>query len=395
VDVARGLALIGIVAVNVLPDETATGAPSILWSLLAGRAAALFALIAGVSLALQSGGRQASRGRSMTAARASLCLRAIMIIAIGLVLGATDPPVAVILPYYGILFLLAVPLLGLGRPALFSLALVGALVGPVMMQAVRAGWPDMSRVESEYTFGLVMAHPGLFITDMLLTGFYPALPWVAYICVGLAVGRLDLQSRKVSTIVLGGGVTLAAGMWLLSSLLLGPVGGLEKIEAATPELDRSDIEDILIFGGDVTDDGLPTTTGWWLAVLAPYTSTPITILQTVGTSLAVLGAVLLLVPRLGRSTSAMAAAGSMTLTLYCAHVVILATEILDPERPAMSICIQVVLLLVFAVLWRAAVGKGPFETIIAAATRWLRALILNNRRAGPAPGSSSPEAKPR
>jgi uncharacterized membrane protein len=388
VDVARGVALIGIVVVNVLPDQTPTGDLLLAWAVLAGRAAALFALIAGLSIALQSGGRQPPTGRAMTAARAALALRAVMITGIGLLLGSTDPPVGVILPYYGILFLLAVPLLGLGRRTLLVLAVFFALAGPVALHGVHAGWPDLPRPDGEYTFGLVATHPGLFLTDMLLTGFYPALPWLAYICVGLTVGRLDLRSRKVAAVLLGAGVAVAVTMWLVSVLLLGPAGGLERIVAATPELDRSEIDDILVYGGDVTDDGLPATTGWWLVILAPYSSTPVTILHTLGTSLAVLGAVLLLVPYLGRITAPLAAAGSMTLTLYSAHVIILTTGILDSARPVMSIAIQVIALLLAAVLWRAAVGKGPLEAVLAAATGWLRTLVLTGRRPGQTPRPS-------
>jgi hypothetical protein len=134
-----GVTLTGIVIVNVLPDQAPDGEPLLVWALLAGRAAALFALIAGISIALQSGGRQPPTGRAMIAARAmtaagaALALRAVMITVIGLLLGATDAPVA--------------------------------------MQLVRAGCPDMPRFEIEYTFALAAAHPGVFLTDMLLTGF--------------------------------------------------------------------------------------------------------------------------------------------------------------------------------------------------------------------------------
>lgn len=385
IDVARGVALLGIVVVNVLPNETPEGEPMIVGALLAGRAAALFALIAGISIALLSGGSRPPTGRTMTANRAALALRALLITTIGLLLGQTDAPVAIILPYYGILFLLAVPLLGLGLRALLVLAVVCAVLGPVAMQLVRAGWPDMPLVDGEYTFALAAADPGVFLTDMLLTGFYPALPWVAYICVGIAVGRMDLGSRKTAAVLLGVGAALAASMWLLSVLLLGPGGGLDRIEAATPLLGRGEIDEILAFGPDdeTRADALPSTTGWWLAILAPYSSTPVTILHTLGTSLAVLGAVLLLVPLLGRTTAPLAAAGSMTLTLYCAHVVILAAEILDPERPVMSIAMQCILFLLAAVLWRNAVGKGPLESIVADATGWLRTLVLTGRRPGP------------
>jgi uncharacterized membrane protein len=378
VDVARGVALIGIVAVNVLPDQGPSGEPLLVWAVLAGRPAALFALIAGISIALQSGGQRPPTGRAMTAARAALALRAGMITGIGLVLGSTAAPLAIILSYYGFLFLLAVPLLGLQRRTLLALAVVFALAGPVAMQLVRAGWPEIPQPDGDYTFGLAAEHPGVFLTDMLLTGYYPALPWMAYICVGLAIGRLDLTSRKIATVLTAAGVTMATSIWLLSVLLLGPGGGLERIVAATPELGRSEIEAILVFGGDVTD-GLPATTGWWLTINAPYTSSPVTILHTLAIAVAVLGTVLLLVPLLGRTTAPIAAAGSMTLTLYCAHVVIMAAEVLDPERTTMSTVIQCILFLLFAVLWRAAVGKGPLEAILAGATGWLRTLVLTGR----------------
>lgn len=373
VDVARGVALMGIVIINVLPTE---GRYQFVDAFFGGRAAALFALIAGISIALQSGGRRPPSGRAMTAARAALALRALMIVGIGLLLGPTNSPMGIILPYYGILFLLAVVLLGLGRRMLLALAVVFAVLGPVAMLLVRAGWPDMIQPEGNYTVAVAAGDPGVFVTDMLFTGIYPAVPWLAYICAGMAVGRSDLSSRKVAVSLLAAGIGLAASMWLLSVLLLGPAGGHQRIVAATPEMSVAEIDKMLVYGGNA----VPATTGWWLAVLAPETSTPLTLLSTLGTSLAVLGAILLLVPYLGRAVEPLAAAGSMTLTLYSAHVIIMATEILNPDRPIVSITIQCILFLLAGVLWRSAVGKGPLEAILAAATGWLRTLVLTGHR---------------
>jgi hypothetical protein len=52
----------------------------------------------------------------------------------------------------------------------------------------------------------------------------------------------------------------------------------------------------------------------------------------------------------------------------------------------MSIVIQCIVFLLAAVLWRAAVGKGPLEAILAGATGWLRTLILTGHRPVPVPG---------
>ena len=180
--------------------------------------------------------------------------------------------------------------------------------------------------------------------------------------------------------------------------MLGPGGGYERLVAATPLLNREQINQFLVQGEAPGANDLPATTGWWLAILTPHTDTPLAILSSLGTSLAVLGAILLLVPHLGRTTAPLAAAGSMTLTLYCAHAIIMATDILDPDRPIVSITIQCIVFLLAAVLWRNAVGKGPLESILAAATGWLRTLVLSGHRpeAGtndgaqvPAPGAGS------
>ena len=58
IDAARGLALAGMMATHLLPawNET-TGDATLNWILFPGNAAALFALLAGVGLALSTGGR--------------------------------------------------------------------------------------------------------------------------------------------------------------------------------------------------------------------------------------------------------------------------------------------------------------------------------------------------
>ena len=56
VDAARGAALIAMMAIHILPAWNEDFDPTLTWLLLAGRGAALFALLAGISLAFMSGG---------------------------------------------------------------------------------------------------------------------------------------------------------------------------------------------------------------------------------------------------------------------------------------------------------------------------------------------------
>src|SRR6185312_1918109 len=134
VDAARGLALLGMMAIHILPGWTEDFQPTATWEIFAGSSAALFAFLAGVSLSFSSGRSRPATGRTLTAARVGLAVRALIIATLGLLLGQLDPPAAVILTYYGMLFLMAIPLLGLGPKTLGCLAAGFAIIGPYLMQ---------------------------------------------------------------------------------------------------------------------------------------------------------------------------------------------------------------------------------------------------------------------
>ena len=67
VDLARGLALVGMMAKHVFDDVTEHG-PTATGLIASGRAATTFALVAGVSIAFLSGGPRILHGRARTAA---------------------------------------------------------------------------------------------------------------------------------------------------------------------------------------------------------------------------------------------------------------------------------------------------------------------------------------
>ena len=109
VDVARGLALLGMMAAHIFSIVRDAGSPTATTLVAGGRSAATFALLAGVSLAFLSGGRHCVRGRARRVACAGLLVRALLIGLIGLLLGLTEV-VDVVLPFYALMFLLAIPL---------------------------------------------------------------------------------------------------------------------------------------------------------------------------------------------------------------------------------------------------------------------------------------------
>lgn len=359
VDAARAVALLGMMAVHVLPRLDQDGDVSAAYLIAGGRSAALFAVLAGVGLALSSGGTRVPTGRRWTAAAVATTVRATALVTIGLMLGSMEGNrVAVILVYYGTMFVLAVPFLGLSVRALATMSVSVALVVPVLSHLIRDSLPEpwLNSPSPEW----FTRPPAEAISELLLTGIYPALPWMAYIFAGMAVGRCQLTAR-LARWLLAGGAAVAVLAKVISQILLD-AGGRDAIEAAGGDRFGRPLDIAL-------DSGLfgvtPATTGWWLVVSAPHSATPLDLLGTIGSSFAVLGLMLLIVNDRSRWAIPLTSAGSMPLTLYSMHVVLLAT-VVTPDV-AHSYLWHVVIVLGFAVWWQATVGRGPLE----AGTRWL------------------------
>ncbi|WP_279582945.1 BPL-N domain-containing protein [Fodinicola feengrottensis] len=104
VDAARGIALLGMMAVHSLYESNADGSPTASFAIFGGRAAATFAVLAGVGIAFMTGRRRV-QFRSGLPVITGLAVRALAIGAIGLFMGYADAKLAaVILPYYAVLF---------------------------------------------------------------------------------------------------------------------------------------------------------------------------------------------------------------------------------------------------------------------------------------------------
>jgi hypothetical protein len=349
VDAARAVALAGMASVHVLPvlgpDSTATVAGAV----AAGRASALFAVLAGVGIALGTGGIQPPvSGRAHAAAAAGLLVRGVLVALVGLALVELDPPVAVILAYYGLLFAVAAPLLRLRAPALAIAAMSWCVLGPVGSHLLRASRPAGPGDQPGFA---ALAAPGQLIGELAVTGYYPVLPWVTYLLAGMAVGRTDLRSARVAAGLLSGGVVLAVAASAGSALLLGPGGGAAAL------------------GGQLARrryGTVPTDSWWWLAVEAPHTGTPFDLAHTTGTALAVLGAMLLLARAVPWAVWALAAVGRLPLTLYTLHVAALAL-IPYGDGPTVLV-VHLLAALAIGVALRVAGRRGPLEALVGAAS---------------------------
>ncbi|GGG45237.1 hypothetical protein GCM10011374_04440 [Kocuria dechangensis] len=374
VDAARGLALTGMMAVHILPArDPVSYDPSLAWTLFSGRSAALFALLAGVGLAFSTGGRRRHRGRTTTADGVGLVVRAALIAVLGLLLNTLLPdeaPAYNILVYYGMFFLLALPFLHLPAAALGLLAAAAAVAGPVLVQLLRDDLPEP--VSANPDLADVLAEPGAVLAQLLLTGAYPALPYLAYLLAGLAIGRLDLSSRRVQGRLIGAGLAVTLSAWLTYRLLLVEGGGYARLLEATPWMSEEQLDAVVLWG---PNPDLPTTSWWWLLVPGPHSNTPVSVLEDLGTGMVALGVLLLVTRRAGAWLLPLVAMGSMTLTLYSAHLAGLSAMV-HGSAPVLWFLVHLELAALVAVLWRRSLGQGPLERVVGGAVRAARRAVL-------------------
>ncbi|WP_217636090.1 heparan-alpha-glucosaminide N-acetyltransferase domain-containing protein [Geodermatophilus siccatus] len=366
VDLARGLALFGMFAVHLFDPYTDRGG-TLTGEVAAGRSAATFALVAGVTVAFLTGGRRILHGRSRRAAAAGLAVRAAGIGTIGLLLGYAGSDLDLILAYYAVFFLCAIPLIGLPPKALAALSAALVLVGPlVLVEAARLGLPDSGT--GEPTFGTLVTDPVGLLSQIFFTGVYPVVAYMAYLCAGLAIGRLDLTSRRLAIRLLGGGVALVVAAQAVSHVLLYQLGDLDRLMTATGE-------DAMTLLWDA-DQG---TTWDYLALAAPHTNTQLDLANTLGSAMAVLGLSLLLsrLPAVERLLRPVRAAGAMTLTLYSAQALVIATGVFE-DQPLTLYAFLVAGALVGATLWRRWRSQGPLEELVGRAAGRARRAVLGS-----------------
>ncbi|GAB3849570.1 hypothetical protein GCM10027610_072900 [Dactylosporangium cerinum] len=396
VDAARGVSLLGMITLHALYESDAAGNPTWSATVFSGRAAAAFALLAGVGVTLATG-RRPVRLANARATVALLAVRALAIGVIGLLLGAADSVLgAVILAYLAMVFLLAIPLVFLPTWAVAAIGATLLTAGPAGAHLLLPHLPEPELVNP--TFAWLFDDPVGLVTELTLTGIYPSPAWLAYMSVGVVIGRLDLGRARVAVTLFAGGTALAVASHIASSFLLHRHGGLTRIWAAQPAsgLTVDQTWRLLKLG----DNGrTPSSTWWWLAIDAPHTSTPFDLIGTTGTAVAVLGLLLLadqvrhrVARRLATAVLVpLAAAGSTTLTFYTAHVLFINSSF-DTYSATTGCLAQLIAVVLIALAMRATAARGPLEAIVVALATQARRTAAPRRPAAVAGPVASAEA---
>jgi hypothetical protein len=341
VDAARAIAVLGMVMVHFGPNPTPDTALGNVYGVSHGRASVLFALLAGVGVALLVGDRL--RGWP-SLARGRLVLRGTLLLPLGLWLQGLDHGALVILQYYAVYFLLAALVLTVSDRWLLAGGAAVLVGGPLVYLGGQMVVPEWFTADPA-TLGDPISK---MADDLLLTGTYPLVTWAAPLLFGLWLGRQDLAAPAVR--------------WGL--LFLGLVVAVAAASAA----------DWLTaaFSEAFEQPGGPGF-AYYLLTDTPHDQMPLWMLGAIGSACAVLGGMLLLADWLPRATWPLAATGQLALTVYVGHLLLLDAllKLLKHETvPAASLSVGVFMLLVGAActLWRAMLPRGPLEAALA--TPW-------------------------
>ena len=353
-DVVRCLALVGMIATHTLVAVDLDGV-RLPQQIAGGRASALFAVLAGVSLALMTGGTKPVTGPEREARTGGLIVRALIIATIGLLLGDLGSGIAVILTYYGVLFLAGLPFLGLSARALGLWAGGWLVVAPVVSHLLRPFLPDPTLASPAFA---MLTAPWRLLTELTFTGYYPVATWVAYLLAGMAIGRLDLRRPRIAGELLLGGTLLAVAGWFCSEALTSRDDATAALRATydSPATLATDLAHGL-FGTT------PTGSWWWLAVHAPHSGTPFDLAHTIGCAMLAIGGCLLLARPAPRAAAIVFGAGAMTLTLYTLHVVLRSPSLWYADGTANFVRHTLLVLVIGAFFgWRRL--RGPLETLV-------------------------------
>ena len=339
VDLARGLAVLGMLAAHLLwiEDPFAWQDASTWVVVVEGRSSILFATLAGVSIGLVTGGGAPLRGEAMRTARFRLAVRALILWVIGILLILTGVPVYVILPAYALLFLLALPLVSLPARVLLPLAAMLAIVMPF----VQAGLDELP---------LWRTIPGNDLS-LAIGWHYPFPLWIVFVVAGLGIARAGIGRLSVQLWALAVGGSLAVVAY--------------GVDAAT--------------GVDEASEHLSFWGAVWTA--RPHSSGLLEALGSGGFALAVIAACLLACRTvIVWVVLPLRAVGAMPLTAYVGQIVVWAvvagtvlgdTGDLGGFRDLGPYAPLTLWTIVACTAWALLVGRGPLEWVVDRVARLL------------------------
>jgi uncharacterized protein len=301
-DVTRGLALIGVVVMNYhgyLNGGQTSDPPTFFdrlfhpWDgVLSTRFAATFVLVAGMGITLLTNRSRASGDpAAITADRWRLIRRGLVLAAAGYALEWVWS--GTIIFFYGAYFIAAAFLFTLRTRWLVLVGAASALAG-----AGIAAWRTFRETDGHPTWWLDPEpdSPRNLLLRTFVGHTHPLLPWMAFVCAGMIIGRMLPRLAEVRAKLLAGGLAALVVTYAINAVLAPPYSSTAG----------SDTRWATILSTRSFDRGLLYTVG------------------TLGSSIAAFCIISWLAERARRNVVVVALqrAGQLTLTLYVLHVLV-------------------------------------------------------------------------
>jgi uncharacterized membrane protein YeiB len=274
----------------------------------------------------------------------------------------------IILGFYGVYFLLALPLVRLRAKTLAIIAAAFALVTPQLSFALNTLLTEPIQ-QSVNAYDPLHRLSDVGVLDLLFTGFYPTITWTSFVIAGMALARLDLSATTVQRrlAALGAALTVAAyGMSLL-------LAGKDALRSTAEDGPSSGGSGSMPLDSGSAESAFPVSS---LFTAGPHSGTTFDIIGSTGVAiLVIVGATVAMdrLPRLRRLAKPVIAVGTMSLTAYVGHFVIQGwlpgLGATYDEESWVTLINFVLGAIVFAAIWSRFFRRGPLEYLLNAATK--------------------------
>lgn len=346
IDVARALAVIGMIIVNfkIVFGENGLNWVKSFASIFDGKAAATFVVLAGVGLALMA--KKAIKNNDtakLKTTRVRITKRALFLFVVGVSYMPIWP--ADILHFYGIYMVAMVVLLTSKEKVILIFAVSLIIIYPILMAFwnYETGW---NFVTLEYQdFWTIKG----FTRNLFFNGFHPVIPWTSFMLFGYWFGKQDLHNDKFvkKTFWFSSAIFISIQILSYISISFLSEGNLEIVK---------ELESIL--------------------GTSPMPPLPIYMFNGISVALIIISACIIIAKRFEGNIiiDALNKTGQLALTFYVAHVIIGmgVIEAINPSKMGnYTIEFSVIYALVFslscilfATIWKKYKKTGPLEWIM-------------------------------
>lgn len=346
IDVARALAVIGMIIVNfkiVFGDKGSPWLTAVV-AVFDGKAAATFVVLAGVAIALMTNSAIRNNDRvKLATIRKKIAKRAVFLLLIGMLylpIWSAD-----ILHFYGVYMLIMLLFLACQEKTILWCGAVIILAFPLMMMFFdyEAGWNFVNLNYLEF-----WSLQG-FSRNLFFNGFHPVIPWAAFIFFGYWLGKQALNNSAFIKKIFIGSLAVFVGIQALSYFLIA-------LLSADNTTSANELAEILS--------------------THPMPPLPLYMINGVAFAFMLITACITLAKQFKDSTiiQALTKTGQLALTFYVAHVVIgmgiieaLSPTQLGHYHIGFSLSYAIIFSLIcilFAIIWTKYQKLGPIEWLM-------------------------------